>query len=109
MNLNELKTLLEVTGFPVAYFQFIETENEPVPEPPFIVFFVTDSENLFGDDTVIKDIEDVDIELYTDKKDINAENKVKEVLKKNNLPYTTSEVYIESQRLYQKTFEVRLI
>ena len=108
MNLIELKTILEATGYPVAYLQFIETDNEPLPQPPFIVYLSAYSSNFMADNKVHKEIDNVQIELYTDKKDLIAENKLADVLNENELPYSTTETFIESENLYQKIYEVRL-
>jgi hypothetical protein len=108
MNLSELKPLLEATGYPVAYLRFYETENEPLPEPPFIVYLVAYSSNMMADNRVHHEIQNVQIELYTDKKDLLAENKIASVLNENELPYETTETFIEAENLYQKIYEVRL-
>ena len=88
--------------------QFHETENEPLPQPPFIVYLATYSSNFMADNVVHKEIDNVQIELYTDKKDQVAENKVATVLNENEIPYQTTETFIESENLYQKIYEVRL-
>jgi hypothetical protein len=108
MNLIELKNILEATGFPVAYLRFYETDDQPLPQPPFIVFISAYSSNFMADNIVYKEINNIQIELYTDKKDIDAENKVATVLNENEMPYSTSETFIESENLYQKIYEVRL-
>ncbi len=108
MNLEQLKTILEATGFPVAYLHFKETGNEALPQPPFIVYFTAFSSNFMADNKVHIPIENVQIELYTTKKDLAAEAKVNELLNENEIPFETSESYIESEELYQKIYEVRL-
>jgi hypothetical protein len=109
MHLEELKNIIEATGFPVAYSHFTETDNAPLPEPPFIVYLVTASAHFYADNIVHKQIEVVQIELYTDKKDLAAEAKVEAVLNENELPYATSEIFIDAEQLFQKLYEVRLI
>lgn len=108
MNLIELKTMLEATGFPVAYSQFVETENEPLPEPPFIVYLVAFSSHFMADNKVHIPIENVQIELYTNKKDLDAESNLETILNDNELPFATTETFIESEQVYQKIYEVRL-
>ena len=108
MNLTELKEVLEATGLPVAYSFFMESENNPVPAPPFIVYFVTDSENFIADNLIYHQVQDVQIELYTDKKDLEAESKIEAVLTESELPFATVETFIESESLFQKIYEVRL-
>lgn len=109
MNLEELKSVLEATGFPVAYLHFKETENEALPQPPFIVYFAAYSSNFMADNKVHISIDNVQIELYTVKKDLAAEAKVAAVLNEYEIPFETTESYIESEELHQKIYEVRLL
>ena len=108
MNLQELHLILEATGFPVAYSHFVESENEPLPNPPFIAYLVAYSSNLMADNKVYKSIENVQIELYTSRKDLEAEAILEEALNENELPYLTTETFIDSEQMYQKIYEVRL-
>ncbi|UTI42103.1 hypothetical protein [Niallia sp. RD1] len=109
MSINDLMKLLEEgTGLPVAYFQFIETDDTPLPSLPNICVVALDSNNFFADDTVYLESENVDIELYTKDKSPSTEAIVKNVLKENNLPFQKNEVWIESQKVFQITYEVEL-
>lgn len=109
MNIVELKTILEATGMPVAYSHFTESENNPLPEPPFICYMTIFSSNFSADNTVFQEIQNVQIELYTNHKDLNAESWLEAVLNANEMPYATTETFIDSEQLYQKIYEVRLI
>jgi hypothetical protein len=108
MNLEKLKQILDATGLPVAYSHFTETEFEPLPNPPFITYLVSYSSNFMADNRVHLPVDNVQIELYTDKKDLENEAKVEKVLNENELPFSTTESFIESERLHQKIYEVRL-
>jgi hypothetical protein len=108
MNLQELHLILEATAFPVAYSHFIESENEPLPSPPFITYLVAYSSNLMADNQVYKSVQNVQIELYTKRKDLEAEAILEGALNSNELPYATTETFIDSEQIYQKIYEVRL-
>jgi hypothetical protein len=108
MNLEELKAILDSTGFPVAYHSFIESENSPLPETPFIVFLCTYSSNLSADNLTYFPMQNVQIELYTDKKDLLAESIIEAVLNANEIPFATTESFIESENMFQKIYEMRL-
>jgi len=101
----ELFQILKATGLPVAYSHF----PEGPPSIPYITFIEIGSENFFADDNVYKDIKDYNIELYTQYKEPNVEKVLEDLLKANELPFTTAETYIESEKLFQKIYEVRLI
>lgn len=109
MKLVELKQILEGIGYPVAYSHFAPVEGKPIPAPPYICYLVAYSSNMFADDQVYHEIDNVDIELYTTRKDLVAEGKLQAVLQEHELPYETTETYLESEKLYQKIYEVRLI
>lgn len=108
MTLTELKKLLDATGFPVAYSHFKSAPNKPIPNPPYITYLVTYSSNFHADNKVHKQIQNIDIELYTNKKDLLAESIVEDILDDNEIPYDTAETFIESEKVFQKIYEVRL-
>lgn len=108
MTLAELNKLLKATGYPVAYSHFVAATDRPIPDPPYITYLVTYSSNFIADDKVHKQIQNVDIELYTNIKDLNSEAKLEAILDANEIPYNTTETYIESEKLFQKIYEVRL-
>lgn len=53
-------------------------------------------------------MQNVQIELYTDKKDPMAESIVEAVLNANEIPFATTESFIESENMFQKIYEMRL-
>ncbi|WP_020059102.1 hypothetical protein [Bacillus sp. 123MFChir2] len=105
MTLAELLNILKATGYPVAYSHFTTTQT-----PPYICILVDGSSNMMADNKVYHEINDINIELYTIKKDLVAEAKLKNVLNEHEIPYESPfEIFIESEKLYQKFYEVRLI
>ena len=50
----------------------------------------------------------LDIELYTDVKNPELEKQVEQVLKRYKNYYTKSEVWIESERLYEVIYETEV-
>ncbi|ALY08043.1 hypothetical protein EauS123_00044 [Exiguobacterium phage vB_EauS-123] len=104
MTLQQLKALLDQAGYPVAYNHF-----NSAPSIPFIVYRLPSTSNFDADNVVYHNINNVEIELYTNKKDLTAEKKLEDVLKANELPYQTFEVWIDSEKLFQRIYETRLI
>ena len=109
MTLQELNTILKATGYPVAYSHFEGTTNNPLPTPPYITYLSAYSSNFKADNKVYKKIDNIQIELYTTKKDLEAEKKINDLLDKNEIAYETTEEWIESEKIFQKIYEVRLI
>ena len=50
----------------------------------------------------------LDVELYTDKKDIILEEKLEAVLEGRGLFYNKTESYIESEKLYEVLYELEV-
>ena len=68
MTLEELNNILKETGYPVAYSHFKQRQTLP-----FITYLVEGTSNFFADDKVLLKVEQINIELYTSKKDLEAE------------------------------------
>ncbi|QJX62982.1 hypothetical protein HLK66_15840 [Niallia circulans] len=105
MTIVELKKLLDQTGYPVAYSHF----NNGAPSVPYICYLVDGNPNLLADNKTYHKISDVTIELYTNKKDLVAEGILESLLDENEIPYQPDEVFISSENLFQRIYEVRLI
>ncbi len=105
MTHEELMAVLAEAGLPIAYDHFAEGES---PDPPFICFLYPGSDNFAADGKVWYKIRQVNVELYTDLKDPELENRVEAVLDEHGIFYEKSEVWIESERLYEVlyTFEI---
>ena len=102
--MEELLQILSETQIPFAYHHFAEGES---PEPPFICYLLPGSNNFSADGKVYYKINEVHIELYTDWKDLAVEQGVEAVLDGHGVFYNKSEVWIQSEKLYEVlyTFE----
>lgn len=109
MTLSDIYTILKATGYPVAYSHFTATTNNPLPTPPYITYLSAYSSNFKADNKVYKKIDNLQIELYTAKKDLTAEKKLEDLLDQNEIAYESTETWIDSEKLFQKIYEVRLI
>ena len=97
MTYDDVITMLEEAGLPLAYDHFAEGES---PDPPFLVFLYPGSDNMFADDTVFKKI---------DVKDPETETQIEDILIAHDLPYEKSEVWIESEKLYEVLYQTQII
>lgn len=78
-----MKTIVEIlkeAGIPFAYDHFAEGES---PEPPFLCYLLPGSDHFAADGKVYYKINEVQIELYTDTKDLAVEQKLEAVLDKH--------------------------
>lgn len=105
MTIENLVEMLQEMEIPFAYDHFAEGESS---EPPFICYLLPGSNNFAADGKVYFRINQVRIELYTDSKDLSVERKVEMVLDESGIFYNKSEVWIQSEKLYEVlySFEV---
>ena len=105
MTYEEIAEMMQKIGLPYAYHHFAEGES---PDPPFTLF-LSPGENTFGaDDLMYISFKKLHIELYTDEKSPETEERVEGVLLRYNIYYTKSEVWIESEKLYEILYELEV-
>ena len=105
--MEELVKMIEEMGIPFAYDHFAEGES---PAPPFICYLLPGTDNFAADGRVYLKVNEVNIELYTDTKNLSVEQQVEAVLDKYGIFYEGSEVWISSEKLYEVmyTFEMEV-
>ncbi len=105
--MEKLIEIMNKIGIPFAYDHFAEGES---PDPPFICYLTPGSDNFAADGKVYYKINEIHIELYTDCKDLSAEQKLEDVLDAFDIYYEKSETWIESEKLYEVlyTFEMEV-
>lgn len=99
--MDKLLEIIKAMGIPFAYDHFAEGES---PEPPFICYLLPDSDNFAADGKVYFKANEVHIELYTDTKDLSVEV----VLDEHGIFYDRSEVWIESEKLYEVLYSFEM-
>jgi hypothetical protein len=102
---DKLMSMMEEIGLPFAYHHFAEGES---PDPPFICFLTTGSDNFAADGRDYFKIDRINVELYTDRKDPVHENSVETVLDRHGIFYNKSEVWIDSEKLYEVLYQFEL-
>lgn len=100
----EIYQALKSIGYPVAYGSF----SSPVT-PPFITYQFANSNDLIADNINYVSIENFQVELYTAKKDLNAEKLVQDKLKELGLPYRKFETYLDEEKVYQILYEIQIL
>lgn len=103
--MDKLIQIMNEVGIPFAYDHFAEGES---PDPPFICYLLSGSDNFAADGRVYYKINDVHIELYTDTKDLSAEQKLEDVLDRHSIFYAKSETWIDSEKLYEVLYQFEM-
>lgn len=103
MTLEELYQGLKSIVPNVTYYSF----SKPVSYPA-IAYFVPDTSNFSADGIAYLQVKNVNIELYTEKKDLEIEQKIADFLIKNGLFFEQEEDYINSEKLIRNTYFVSI-
>lgn len=100
----ELFIQFKTADYPVAYHHF-----NTAPVPPYIVYLRAFDSNISSDTKVHGKFKNYQVELYTTKKDLVAEQKLEAIFNEIDTEYETSETYIESEELYQVVYQIKVI
>ena len=103
--MEEITAMLAKTGIPYAYDHFAEGES---PDPPFICYLLPGSDNFAADGRVYFKIDELHIELYTDEKSPETERRLEAMLDAHGIFYNKSEVWIESEKLYEVLYQFEM-
>ena len=106
MTFKEVSDMVKSIGLPYAYYEFPDGTDQA---PPFVCFFFPESDDFFADNQNYVGIRRLYVELYTDNKDVQQEITVESVLISNNLTYRKVEEYIDSEKMWQITYEMEVI
>jgi len=101
--MTQKKLLIELkkSGFPTTYNAFKSKVN-----PPYVVFIRPSSQNVSSDKRVHGSFQNYNVELYTSKKDLEAEKKVGDILSLIDPDFETTEVFIDSEKILQVTYSI---
>ena len=106
MLFKDVKDMIDDIGLPNAYYAFPEgTETAP----PFICFWYPQSDDIYADNSNYVQISNLQIELYTDKKDPSSEKQVEDVLRENNITWAKDETEIEAELMHMVRYSTEVI
>lgn len=106
MTYKEVATMVSSIGLPYAYYQFPDNTEQ---EPPFVCFLYGDSDDFYADNSNFSFIRPLTIELYTDNKNFTLEGTVESVLSSCGLPYKKTETYIDTEHMFQISYDVEIL
>ncbi|NLK76248.1 MAG: hypothetical protein GX284_00705 [Clostridiales bacterium] len=105
MKKEQIEEMLEKMGIEYRYHHFEESE---AVNPPFICWLIPGSDNFAADGKTFFKVDKLDIELYTDSKDTELEQKVEQVLEDYGIYWEKTETYIESENMYEVLYEMEV-
>lgn len=101
----QVKEMLDEMKIEYRYHHF---ETEEAIEPPFLVWVIPNTKNFKADGKAYYSVKNLDIELYTDKKDISLEGRIEMVLDQHGIYWNKEEEYIESENMYEVLYEMEV-
>ena len=105
MKRKQVENMLDLTGIEYRYHHFKERE---AIDPPFIVWLVADSDNFAADGIAYYKIDKLNIEVYTDEKDFDLEEKIETILTQHDIYFDKTESFIESETMYEVLYEMEV-
>lgn len=106
MTYAEISQMISAVGIPYAYHHFEEGSGQ---QPPFITFYYQGDNDLVADNINYAAVRPLTIELYTDNKDFVLEAAVESVLTANDLAFSRTETFIDSEQMYMVTYYTEVI
>lgn len=103
MTQEELCAVLKQLDIPVAYHHFKEGI---VSGPPFLCYLRTGSEPVLADNRVYSQAQNYDVELYTEEKSPELEERLEKLFDEHEIVYQTEEVYIEKEDMYEVIYTI---
>lgn len=100
MTESELYNILKTSGIPFAYHIW-----KAPPTLPWGVYRTVNQSKFYADGEIYYNITQYDIELYTAKKESKTEKKLEVALSNAGITFTKTELYIESEKLYEILYE----
>lgn len=109
MDIKGLKAVLDSTKLPVTYHSWKSSDpNNPPPQPPYIIFMLKNSDNTGADNRVYYKRNYYNIELYTNKKDIAAEQKLEDAFDSASIYYEKTESYIDEEKMFDISYKIEI-
>lgn len=106
MSPNEISTLVGSIGLPYAYYEFPEGTNQA---PPYVAYYLPQSNDLYADNTNLVKIRTLVIELYTREKDFTLEQRAEDTINNAGLTFSRSEDYFDSDGLTRVSYTMQII
>lgn len=105
MQKEQIESMLNDIGLPYSYDHF---STHDWIEPPFVVWRIPGSDNFNADGSAYVKIDELDIELYSDQKDWENEEKIEKVLEQYGIPYRKTGDYLETEKMYETLYETEV-
>lgn len=106
MTYKEITEMLAKVGLPFVYHHWGENSAPPLP---YLVYLFPGRDDFYADDSNYQAIVNLNIELYSDQKDFEIEQKLEDVLCEHEITFDKTEAYITSEKMYEVLYETEIV
>lgn len=108
MKHEDIEQMLAEMEIPFRYHHFTQKEMEDIPLP-IIVWTIPGTDNFFADGQTYHEIKKLDIELYTDSKDWELEEKLEGILDRYGIAWEQeASEWLQSERMWESLYEMEV-
>lgn len=105
MTFQEISQMIDSIGLPYNYLQF---EENSAPALPYVLFYYPQRDDVIADNKNYAPKTALNVELCTEEKDFDTEATVEAVFIAHEIPFTKTETYIESEKMYMILYEMEV-
>lgn len=107
MTRKEVAAVIKSIGLPFVYYAWKEKE---APELPYICYYYPDEDFEAADNEHFAKIARLNVELYTENKDLQLEDTAEAALDTDELSIVAkSSTYLQDEQMYETLYELEVI
>lgn len=106
MTYEDIASMIDSIGIPYAYYEF---DNASGQQPPFICFYYPNDDDFHADGSNYSHITALNVELYTDEKDFDAEAAVETAFAEYGITFSKAETKIDTEKMYQVLYQTEVL
>lgn len=108
MTQEQIEKMLEEMEVPFRYHHFTQKEMENILLP-IMVWHIPGTDNFFADGQAYHKIRKLDIELYTDNKDWELEEKLENILTQHGIAWEqTASEWLQTENMWESLYEMEV-
>ena len=105
MEYDDIVSMLEEMGIPVAYWCFSEDD---VPPLPFLVFSIPEDSVFYADGKKYIKKCKLYIELYVEEKSVELEQKLENILQQYGINAERQEQYLQDEKMFVEVYSTEV-
>lgn len=110
MRYTDFTRMLAESEIPSTYYSWPEDDSQhPAPDPPYLVWYLPETNNFAADDKVYNVILTLNVELYTDYKDFETELGLEQIFDAWGLVWDKTESYLDDEHMFEVLYTMEVL